>query len=266
MPTIPDVIEIARQNKSEPDLDNLIDFDVSLRERYISKFRPKIKAEAKKGKYGHKTFGEAEVRVRKPKEFLRKNSRITPPKPEVDLCHGKGIGKPVPPVPKHVVAKTPSVATKNHRADNVVNAMRMRARQPVPQYVLTCRGDVRPLEPSGTVPRYSMKKGFGKIPKYLRKRLKDCQQQQKVEEEGKDPAETATRALSETERAELIEGLKKNWEEAETAYQKLPLIIETPSMLRRKIMLEKKLTQLENDITFLEKHEFIYIYEDENSS
>ncbi|XP_049810350.1 enkurin isoform X3 [Schistocerca nitens] len=215
---MPHLVESAKHKR--PDVaENLVDFDVSLRERYVSKLRPLIKAEAKKNKYGHKTFGEAEVRVRKPKEFLRKNTRITPPKPEVDQCHGKGIGKPVPPVPKHVVPKAPVVQEKNFRADNVVNAMRSRARQPVPRYVLTRRGDTRPLEPSGTVPRYALKKG-----------------------------------------------LKKNWEEAETAYQRLPLIIETPSMLRRKIMLEKKLTQLENDITFLEKHEYIYIYDDENSS
>ncbi|XP_047111935.1 enkurin [Schistocerca piceifrons] len=262
---MPHLVESAKHKR--PDVaENLVDFDVSLRERYVSKLRPLIKAEAKKNKYGHKTFGEAEVRVRKPKEFLRKNTRITPPKPEVDQCHGKGIGKPVPSVPKHLVPKAPVVQEKNFRADNVVTAMRSRARQPVPRYVLTRRGDTRLLEPSGTVPRYALKKGYGKVPKYLQKRLKDCQKQQKVEEEGKDPAETATRALSEAERTELIEGLKKNWEEAETAYQKLPLIIETPSMLRRKIMLEKKLTQLENDITFLEKHEHIYIYDDENSS
>jgi hypothetical protein len=42
-----------------------------------------LQTEDKKNKHGHKTFGLAEVPLRKPSEYQKKNSRIVPPRPQI---------------------------------------------------------------------------------------------------------------------------------------------------------------------------------------
>jgi hypothetical protein len=44
-----------------------------------------FKVEGKAYKHCHKTFGLAEVPLNKPMEYLKKNSRILPPCPEIGM-------------------------------------------------------------------------------------------------------------------------------------------------------------------------------------
>ena len=63
----------------------------------------------------------------------------------------------------------------------------------------------------------------------------------------------------ETERVELLEGLKKNWEELHHQYQGLSVITDTASKRARKERMEAEMKQLERDIDLIERHKVLYI-------
>ena len=46
-----------------------------------------LEAEQKRNKFGHRTFGYAEVPLSKPSEFLKKHSRIMPPCPKIGMYY-----------------------------------------------------------------------------------------------------------------------------------------------------------------------------------
>jgi hypothetical protein len=54
----------------------------SAKSPFVAKF---VEAEMKGNKHCHKTFGFAKVPLKKPSEFLRKNSRILPPCPKIGM-------------------------------------------------------------------------------------------------------------------------------------------------------------------------------------
>ncbi|XP_038147045.1 enkurin isoform X2 [Cyprinodon tularosa] len=54
-------------------------------------------------------------------------------------------------------------------------------------------------------------------------------------------------------------GLKKKWDEVYHEYQLLPFVIDTVTKKKERIFLEEKMTQLEKDISVLEKFKTIYI-------
>lgn len=55
-----------------------------------------------------------------------------------------------------------------------------------------------------------------------------------------------------------------NWEELQKQYQGLPIMTDTIPKILRKSKLEAELKQLEKDIVLLERHPYIYVYEDDN--
>lgn len=57
------------------------------------------------------------------------------------------------------------------------------------------------------------------------------------------------------------QGMKERWETLMKQFQGMPLTI-TPSHVRKKSRLERELQQLEKDITFIEQHPHIYVYDD----
>lgn len=62
------------------------------------------------------------------------------------------------------------------------------------------------------------------------------------------PPAAGMRLMPEDERLETLEVLKKNREEVDRAIQQLPLRIETPSAIRRKEDLERRLREIEDAI------------------
>lgn len=69
----------------------------------------------------------------------------------------------------------------------------------------------------------------------------------------------AMKTLSEEERTNILKALKRNWEETNHAYQRLPVLTDTRYKRMHKEELELKLKQLEHDIAAIEKHKSIYI-------
>lgn len=56
------------------------------------------------------------------------------------------------------------------------------------------------------------------------------------------------------------QGLKNNWHELQREYQSLPILTDTVKKQTRKMELEAKLRQLEQDILLVDSNPFIYVY------
>lgn len=60
-------------------------------------------------------------------------------------------------------------------------------------------------------------------------------------------------------RQDILDGLKKNWEELHHQYQGLSVVTDTAPKKARKERMEAEMKQLERDIETIEKHKVIYI-------
>ncbi|KAJ9575740.1 hypothetical protein L9F63_007386 [Diploptera punctata] len=239
-----------------------------------------LEAEEKKNKFCHKTFGYAEIPLKKPSEYLKKHSRILPPCPKIDepRCLLPERRPPVPsqrsPAKKQQESENcvchadtikqdeevkKCTTHRNFCHKNIIQAVRLAPRQPQRNYVDTKKGDAHPLEPSGLEPHYILKKSFGKSPNYLRLRQLEEDSENKQKEAEINRFKPEGRYITEKERLALLEGLKHNWVEVQKAYQQLPILTDTIPKKKHKTRLENELKQLENDIKTLERHPHIYV-------
>lgn len=67
--------------------------------------------------------------------------------------------------------------------------------------------------------------------------------------------------LDPEERAQLIRHLKLKWSSVNTAYQKIPLTLDTLLKKKRKELNEQQLAEIEKDIKLLEQGEVILVME-----
>lgn len=68
--------------------------------------------------------------------------------------------------------------------------------------------------------------------------------------------------MSEQERQMLLGHLKIKWSSVNTAYQKLPFTLDTPSKKKKKETLEEQLAAIEKDIQLLSKGEVVLVVND----
>lgn len=212
------------------------------------------------GRKSHQTMGYAKTPRQDPHEYLKKHTREKLMKTETIpfSCLNKDHKRP--PVPKSTEA--PIILSESHSKDfihiNKVNVLRKPAMRPPRKLIDNRRGDSFFLEFSGLVPKFSMKKEFGETPKYLVQRRNELGYANDVFMKSNEG--TKLIKLSEEERNDLLEGLRDNWEELNSRYLTLPVMIDTKSLKTRKLELEKKLDLLEHDIYFLERNRDNDIY------
>lgn len=166
-----------------------------------------------------------------------------------------------PPVPRHdesPIFAPPS--NKNHVKENTRRALAAVPRQVQPA-IMDTKGKVTLLEESGLVPKYSGSETYGKVPKYLERRyLEDSVRAAENAQEAQRAMEAeASKKLSEEERANLLAGLRANWDKIHHEYQGISVITDTFPKRARKAGLEAKLAELEADIARIEKNKIIYI-------
>jgi hypothetical protein len=104
----------------------------------------------------------------------------------------------------------------------------------------------------------------GAVPKYLTKRKKEIEEEMekdRIEREGPDLPPGVT-LLSEEERLETLEGLFKSQDEATSQLNRLPIMCETPSLLKKKETLEKQLEEMDNAISIFSRSH-VYIVDDQ---
>ncbi|KAM4704872.1 enkurin [Rhinophrynus dorsalis] len=237
--------------------------------RYTSTFRESVKVEEQKNKAAHKTMGPAKIDVPSPNEYLQKhtkefkmaqrsaslNSTEKPPR-----CLDEERRRP--PVPLRTEQPIMGVqSNKNFIKTNVAEAVMAVPKKPQPIIVDTKKGNKQLLETSGLVPKYIKKMDYGTTPEYLVKRNEEVKRaQEEYDAYVKERLKMgAMKQLSEEQRQDKLEKLKKNWDELHHEYQTLSVVIDTPPKKACKERLEAEMKQLEQDIDLIERHKIIYI-------
>lgn len=232
---------------------------------HISKFRPQAASEYRAGAKPCKTMGPAKVPLNSPENFLKKHDHRVNGREADAVARSVKNGETLkPPVPANAPFKSSDVLrpktdfiTKN--ALDVINAQ---PRMPTEKIVDDVNGQADEIECSGLVPKYTKKKNYGKLPSYIciRKEQRAAafrDYQNWIYE--RERLQQSVRILSEAERMELVEGLKKNWEESNVRYQGLSVITDTAPKKKRKQKIEAEMKQLERDIDMIESHKYIYV-------
>ncbi|XP_015175487.1 PREDICTED: enkurin [Polistes dominula] len=246
------------------------------RQRYISQYNKPIKTEIKKEKYSHRTFGLPQVPLNLPSQYLKKKSRIEYRKTDVKHVHIRDpeyqrklpSWVPLKIKKKEKCGELPVDPVKsgriNFKKQNIINIKKSQPFIHKERYVDTRYGDVHDLKSSGLYPIYIHRKGFGKVPKIVKKII--CEEVEKELKENKSSDtcidEPKYHCISEEERKELLDGMKRRWDEMMKQFHSLPFVIDTPPKVQRKAKLERELQQLEKDITILERHSYICVKND----
>lgn len=145
-------------------------------------------------------MGYAEVPLNGPDEFTKMNSRICPPRPVTD----RHRCKPKPPIPTPIACRK-SPDNVNFRVKNIRSAVTANPSRPLPRYVDSRNGDFHDLKMSGLVPKYIHQPQFGKIPKYLAKRIYDTNMQEEMHRKEQIRQQPLCRFITQPERTALLE-------------------------------------------------------------
>lgn len=112
------------------------------------------------------------------------------------------------------------------------------------------------------------KEEYGKVPAYLDQVKTQVHQEYETirkaqEQDSKAHGSSKMRLLSEDERLDLLNSLKKKWERVNHEYQSMTHIVtlDTIGKVRRKEQFESTLAQLEKDIARVDK-KFVYVVDD----
>lgn len=105
------------------------------------------------------------------------------------------------------------------------------------------------------------KKGFGAVPEYIISRKDESKRAREEYEAYMNEyfKRGAMRTMSEEERASILDGLKRNWDELHHQYQSLSVVIDTIPKRIKKEKLENEMKALEKDIELLQRYQTIYI-------
>ncbi|XP_066485145.1 enkurin isoform X2 [Tiliqua scincoides] len=205
-----------------------------------------------------KTMGPPKVEAPCPKDFLLKHSKeLKLPKRKKDVTKTRELN-----VPRRTDRPVMGVhSKKNFISTNAATAIMGVPKKPQQVYVDRHQGDKFLLETSGLVPKYVKKKDYGVTPKYVTKRTEEVQRAQEEYDNyiRHTLRQKAMKRLSDEDRENLIEGLKKNWEDVHREFQSLSVEIDTIPKKLHKERLEGQMKQLEHDIQTIEKYNVIYI-------
>eukprot|EP00041_Stephanoeca_diplocostata_P012390 m.207698 g.207698 ORF g.207698 m.207698 type:complete len:245 (+) comp18937_c0_seq1:283-1017(+) len=104
-------------------------------------------------------------------------------------------------------------------------------------------------------------KGTGKVPAYLTKRKEEMKQQQEMEHTLQVQAaqDTGRKRMSDEEKQSLLKGLRTNHAELQRTFLGLSVTVDTIPKKERKERIESRLSELEADITLLERGNEIWI-------
>lgn len=229
--------------------------------RYRSQYSDAVRQEYTAHKETTKTMGPAKVALDSPTQYMKKGEGVAPVKHTAEHA---AFTSTKPPVPRHdELLTTAGPTSKNFLQDNTMTTIRAVPKKPEPAIldVAHGRGGRQVLDASGLVPKYTKKEDFGKVPEYLQRRKEeDALYQQQVESQYQTMARAgAPRKLSDTERSELLRGLKANWAQLHHDYQGLSVVVDTESKKHRKKSMEEQLAHLEADIQRIERHPVIYV-------
>ncbi|XP_065176035.1 enkurin-like [Sycon ciliatum] len=247
--------------------------------RYTSTFRPQVKEEIKSKQVPSKTMGPAKVGMPSTQSYLKKHSkehrveelgttRKTAESESLLRSFGATSTKTStkPAVPRHT--ERPAMGVKTHKdfiTHNAVKAISSVPTRPQPKLVDAPTGTTKVLEDqrtdAGLLPKYVNKQGYGEVPKYLqtRKAVMDEAQDNYDAYVARRQKANELATIQDKDRDNVLEGLKKHWQELQHQFLGLSVVTDTLPKKARKERIEAEMKQLENDIQTIESHKAIYI-------
>ncbi|XP_018332175.1 enkurin [Agrilus planipennis] len=244
--------------------------------RYISRYTNLVAKDYKKSRCKpHADMGLAHYPPPDPREFLKKHS--VKPKPLKCPKQLGRIWKKESPPPKEFSC-VPTVkecleeerrrkekipAPKNYIRVNIKKAIGAKPKEPEKNIVDTRVGHKQNID-SGVEPKFIYGEEFGKIPSYLEQLMEERILERQSKNDVSGTEQPKCKYITREEREELLAGLKKNWEELQKQYQGLPILTDTIPKMNRKSKMEADLKQLEKDIVMIERHPYIYVYDDDD--
>jgi len=259
----------SQKSQKEENIYNLIPREKTIipkQPKYESKFKETVRDEVRKVKQDHRTMGYAKEPVPKPNEYLKaheKEFKLPEPEAKTSLVQYEPREKKES-VPTNKSTDRPLLGvktTKNFVSQNAIDAIMAVPRKPERNYVDARTGDKFPLDQSGLTPIYVRKKEFGSVPSYIISRKEESKRAREEYEAYMNEyfKKGALRSMSEQERASILDGLKRNWDELHQQYQSLSVVIDTIPKRMKKEKLENEMKTLEKDIELLQRHQLIYI-------
>lgn len=230
--------------------------------RYQSKWLPDILKAIDEKKDYHRTMGYACVELDSPENFLKIGCGIrADPVPKDHACPHRYLA----PVPRtnqtNQTKRARSAPSPNFKLQNIRSVVKAQPKRPSARYVDTRKGDFHNVHGSGLLPTYIYQPKFGTVPNYILRRadeIKAEDEMARLEEMRRQPI---CRFITHDERQEILDGLRKNWQELQRTFQGLSVITDTVPKKLRKIKIETQLKQLEKDILLVESNPYIYVYE-----
>ncbi|CAF3369563.1 unnamed protein product [Rotaria socialis] len=229
---------------------------------YRSIFASNVLQNFNKEKYSHRTMGLATVSKPDPTHPLRRRQNYTELPKVIPLIRSHRM-PPIPRLSKQNDRNKLEKPSKNfieYNIDQMKNSLPICPRRYV---VLDRKGNKFLIDGSGLQKDFIYKKNYGKIPRYLEAR--------KIYDEPSNSnfTDNSIILIPPEERLCLINNLKNRYEDTFAEYQRLPLRLETASIIMKKKDLTNELDSIERDLDFLEKHQKIFIdnnYSDINNS
>ncbi|KAL6763406.1 flagellar/basal body protein [Haematococcus lacustris] len=113
--------------------------------------------------------------------------------------------------------------------------------------------------PKDDAAKYLQKKDYGRIPSYLLDRKLELAEQVADAQRAKEAAliPPGMRLLPEEERLETLSILERNRVDVERALQSMPIVIETPSQIRRKDEMERRLREIADAVKIFSRPKVI---------
>ncbi|XP_045464246.1 enkurin [Harmonia axyridis] len=224
-------------------------------------------------KESHKSMGKPVECLPNPKDFLRKgtgkqpHSRCRPyddPKLEFQK---KGTCYPtrdeVKKFNEEMKKKEDYRNSHNFVSSNIKKVLELKSKIPEKKVAFNNKGDSRPLIRE-VDPIYIYSKYYGKTPPYLQNYIENQHKEHLMKRDTEGVEQPKCRYITREDREKLLEGLKQNWEELQKQYQGLPILTDTIPKKIRKTKMEEDLKQLEKDIGLVERHPYIYVYDDDS--
>lgn len=286
------VVLISHHDETIYDINKTTKGDVALQDSRFTRpsttnLKKSVLQELEKQKRKRKAFGimgRPKQPLPDPKSFLKKHTGKVFAVDPKDREIGKVNFPKKEAVPKTVCAVYEQMHKLHHNKknfvhENVKKALEMKPKVPIRKEITDVKSHGFKIVPKE--PEQVSNKIFAKIPRYLDAMIKQRQAEIEAENELKGIVKQKCTYITRDERKILLEvsillknlnneaiilfeqGLKKNWDELQRVYQGLPILTDTIPKKTRKRELENQLLQLEKDIVLIERHPFIYVYNDD---
>lgn len=218
--------------------------------RYVSKFRSIVLHEAKANKHAKKTMGPPNGELPDPRNYLKKHAgELRFARNVVAERHIHVERKPrIPPM----TLKPPSKPSTTNFVKKAI-FREYKTIQPVPKLVVNNHGDKVVLQNLGR-PVHVRRKDYGTVPQYLQKHIAKEKKASEVARRAKEEVRKAIVKEKMEEQQAALECLKKIWTSLTAEYGRLPLIIETQSMIKHKLCLEERLDWVEQSIQYIKEY------------